>query len=189
MVIFLNRKWAKIGFLMPILIVFSLFTKPSLATRADQLSTVEEVVGLRIDAININIPLLTTTLDEQRHLIVPDNPNQAAWYSKGPKAGNAGSALITGHLDSMAGPGVFFNLKNINTGDRVQVKRDDGKIASFKVDKLESYPQDDSFPWKEIYSTSGPSSLRIITCDGEYNPNTGSYSRNLVVYASLIDLK
>lgn len=144
--------------------------------------------ALKIPAINLNIALGRTGLDKNRALMVPVNPNNAAWYVNGPKPGNTGSALITGHLDSAAGPGIFYNLRKLQAGDRIEVRRDDGKIAVFQVQKLASYAQDVTFPWNLVYSTSGPATLRIITCDGTYSPKTGHYSRNLVVYASLISV-
>jgi LPXTG-site transpeptidase (sortase) family protein len=146
-------------------------------------------LALKIDDINLNISLDKTTLDSKRSLIVPANPNRAAWYKQGPVIGEAGTAIITGHLDSQAGPGVFFNLKKLTAGDQIQVQRADGKIATYIVDKLESFAQDHTFPWNLVYATSGASAIRIITCDGVYNPKTGRYSRNLVVYASLVSLE
>jgi sortase (surface protein transpeptidase) len=146
-------------------------------------------LSLKIDAIALNIPLGKTSLDKAGHLMVPVNPNAAAWYQAGPKIGEAGTALITGHLDSPAGPGVFYNLRKLTPGDEVRVGRADGSAAIYKVTKSASYNQDNTFPWNLVYSTSGPSSLRIITCDGVYNPKTGLYNRNLVVYASLVSIE
>jgi LPXTG-site transpeptidase (sortase) family protein len=141
--------------------------------------------GLKIDAINLNISLGQTTLDSHQALLVPANPNHAAWYVNGPRPGENGTTLITGHLDSAAGAGIFYNLKKLKAGDTIEIEKD-GQIATYTIDKLKSYAQDSTFPWNEVYSTTGPSSLRIITCDGVYSRKTGHYSRNLVVYASLV---
>lgn len=146
-------------------------------------------LAIKIDAIGVNIPLTTTTLGKNRELLVPANPNTAGWYKNGPQIGEAGTALITGHYDTVGRkPGIFYNLRKLNPNDIILVRRADGKIATYKIDKLASYPQNNTFPWNKVYSTSGPSSLRLITCDGEYNSKTGRYSRNLVVYASMISL-
>jgi LPXTG-site transpeptidase (sortase) family protein len=162
--------------------------QPNTDTENDTNPPTTEVLGLKIDAINLNIPLGKTSLDAHQALMVPENPNQAAWYKSGPKPGEAGSALITGHLDSAAGPGVFYNLRKLVAGDKIEVKRDDGKIVTYQVEKSESYPQDITFPWNKVYTVSGASTLRIITCDGTYNSQTGHYSRNLVVYAKLVSV-
>ncbi|HEV8601744.1 MAG TPA: class F sortase [Patescibacteria group bacterium] len=156
-------------------------------TAPEAISRVLGQMYLDISAIGISIPLGTTGLDSAGHLMVPANPNRAAWYSAGPAPGNAGTALITGHLDSAAGPGVFYNLRKLTAGQQINVTKTDGSIAVFRIDKLVSYPQDSTFPWNLVYSTSGSPALRIITCDGVYSPQTGHYSRNLVVYASLVN--
>lgn len=144
-------------------------------------------LSLRIDSIGINIPLGKTALAKNRELLVPANPKRAAWYKAGPKPGDSGTALITGHLDDNGGaPGVFYNLKNLKPGDIIYVGREDGAIVKFKVNQLAPYKQDQSFPWSQVYRTNGEAGLRIITCHGAYNPKTGRYSHNLVVYASLL---
>ena len=146
-------------------------------------------LSLRIDAIGLNIPLGKTSLNKNRALMVPANANQAAWYKSGPKPGDNGTALVTGHYDANGGvPGVFYKLDQLAVGDIISVNREDGKTAVFRVDQLASYKQDHSFPWSLVYRTQGEPGLRIITCDGTYNPKTGRYSHNLVVYASLIKI-
>ena len=164
---------------------------PVIPANSIQVTSSPKIKGLslKIPAIGVYIPLGKTGLDSAGHLMVPANPKNAAWYKSGPKPGAAGTALVTGHLDSAAGPGVFINLRKLSAGDEIQVTRDDGAIATFQVDKLASYAQDSTFPWNLVYSTSGPAALRIITCDGVYNPGTGHYSRNLVVYAFLVSLQ
>lgn len=159
--------------------------QPSVSVVTETKATFPNQYSLAIDAIGLNIPLGETYLDDQKHLMVPGNPNQAAWYASGPKPGNSGTALITGHLDSLAGPGVFWNLKKVQLGNLLEITKPDGSIATFKVDRIESVPQDHRFPWSEVYSTKGAAQIRIITCDGEYNPVTGRYNRNLVVFGTL----
>jgi len=80
-------------------------------------------------------------------------------------------------------------LEKVKVGEEIRVTRDDGKIVTYHVEKLDSYKQDHTFPWNKVFSTVGPSGLRIITCDGTYNPITGKYSHNLVVYASLVSIR
>lgn len=144
--------------------------------------------SLYIPAIGVNSRLGYTGLDAAGHLAVPSNGNTAAWYKLGPQPGNAGTALITGHLNWSAGDGIFINLNKLRAGDEIRVRRQDGKIATFRVDQLASYSQDSTFPWNLVYRTGGSSALRIITCDGVYSSKLGHYTRNLVVYASLVSM-
>ena len=144
-------------------------------------------LALHIDSIGLHISLGKTGLDKNRRLMVPANANNAALYAAGPQPGAAGTALITGHYDSNGGrAGVFYNLEKVSIGDEIRVNRADGKVAVYRVVKSDSYRQDNTFPWSKVFSKTGASGLRIITCDGKFNPATGKYSHNLVVYASLI---
>jgi sortase (surface protein transpeptidase) len=93
--------------------------------------------------------------------------------------------VIVGHLDSIRGAAIFYDLKQIKTGDEVRVERDDGSAAVFKVDSLEMYSQD-NFPTEKVYGPINFAGLRLITCAGTFSRLKGHYSDNLVVYASLV---
>lgn len=141
-------------------------------------------VTLRLPSISLTAPIIKTGLEEDGSLRVPSSPDQTGWYTFGPKPGEVGPAVITGHYDSKLGPGALYNLKNVKPGDEISVVRDDGSIAIFKVDRFELYPQD-NFATQEVYGSINTAGLRIITCAGTYNKITKRYSHNLVVYATL----
>ena len=69
-------------------------------------------------------------------------------------------------------------------GDRVQVARADGSTAHFSVDKVETYEKK-TFPTRAVYGTTRHAELRLITCSGEYDNETG-YLSNTVAYAHLV---
>ena len=62
--------------------------------------------------------------------------------------------------------------------------REDGTTAVFEFQRGEAYGKD-SFPTLEVYGNTRGSELRLITCDG-YNPETGEFDDNYVVYATLV---
>jgi len=142
-------------------------------------------VTIKIPAIQLSAPVVKTGLETDGSLHVPSDPQLTGWYDLGPRPGEIGPAVITGHLDSAAGPGVFINLKNTKIGDEIDVVRDDGSIAVFRVDKEESYPQD-NFNTQAVYGAIPGAGLRVITCSGVYSRAAGHYSDDLVVYASLV---
>lgn len=141
-------------------------------------------VTIRIPGIALSAPIVKTGLEANGALHVPSSPDLTGWYELGPKPGEVGPAVITGHLDSASGPGVFFNLHKTKPGDEVDIVRDDGSIAVFKIDKLESYPQN-NFATQKVYGAIATAGLRIITCSGVYSKTSGHYSDDLVVYATL----
>jgi sortase (surface protein transpeptidase) len=103
----------------------------------------------------------------------------------GPSPGQAGSAVILGHVDSYLGPGVFFKLPQLIAGDKIDVSLADGVTAHFVVDTVVIYPKD-QFPTSLVYAPHGYSALQLVTCGGTFDPETGHYLSNIVVYTSLV---
>jgi sortase (surface protein transpeptidase) len=64
---------------------------------------------------------------------VPASYQAADWYDRSPRPGATGSGIIAGHIDSVAGPGVFFPLASLHRGDRACVRRADGSLVVFRV--------------------------------------------------------
>jgi hypothetical protein len=93
--------------------------------------------------------------------------------------------VLLGHVNATGGgPGVFADLRRLDPGDTIEVARQDGSTAVFAVDRGEQYGKDD-FPTLEVYGNTEGSELRLITCDG-FDPATGEFDDNYVVYASLV---
>lgn len=93
--------------------------------------------------------------------------------------------MIYGHVNATdGGEGVFADLRKIEKGDLIKVTRTDGTTAVFAADRGEQYSKA-AFPTQKVYgNTEGPE-LRLITCDG-YDPATGEFDDNYVVYAKLV---
>lgn len=114
-------------------------------------------------------------------------PLTAAWYDRGPAPGQAGPAVITGHVDSRFAPGhraAFYELGAVRPGDDVDVTRADQRVAVFRVDSVALAPKA-GFPTREVYGPTGYAALRLITCGGRYDRRTG-YADNVIVYAHLV---
>ncbi|MCW2135394.1 LPXTG-site transpeptidase (sortase) family protein [Arthrobacter sp. VKM Ac-2550] len=143
---------------------------------------------MQIEKIGVSSELLDLGLQENGTLEVPpeDAGAPAGWYNGSPAPGDPGPAVLLGHVNSLSQtPGVFARLPELTKGDGISVKREDGTSVAFTVDRGEQY-QKNQFPTLEVYgNTKGPE-LRLITCDG-YNPDTGIFEDNYVVYASLAE--
>lgn len=116
---------------------------------------------------------------------VPTDFQQPGWFRLGPAPGQLGSAVILGHVDSFRGPAVFFRLGDLRPGDSVSVSRSDGTIARFLVVSVATYPKT-RFPTREVYGPHGYSGLQLVTCGGGFDPATGHYLSNVVVYTRLV---
>ncbi|WP_174535599.1 class F sortase [Micromonospora chalcea] len=114
-----------------------------------------------------------------------DQAMKAGWYSPGASPGEAGNAVIVGHVDSaQLGPAVFFNLGALVAGDTIVVTRQDGRSATFTVREVGSYPKT-AFPAAQVYGPSAVPALRVVTCGGVFDRTAGSYLNNIVVYAPM----
>jgi sortase (surface protein transpeptidase) len=144
-------------------------------------------VTLEIPSIGVRTDLLRLGLRENRSLEVPpDGPGApAGWYDQSPTPGDRGPAVMLGHVNATdGGKGVFADLRALRAGDRIDVTREDGTTAVFEVQRGEAYRKDE-FPTLTVYGNTPGSEVRLITCDG-YNPDTGAFDDNYVVYATLV---
>ena len=148
-----------------------------------QPAPVASPVSLTIPLIGVQTQLITLGLDAGGALQVPSSTSVAGWYTGSPRPGSVGSAIIVGHIDSVSGPGVFFRLSELRRGDDVYVARADGTTAEFRVTSVQSYLKD-RFPTHEVYGPTPDAELRLITCGGAFDPATGHYLSNIVVYAT-----
>lgn len=139
---------------------------------------------VRIASISLDQPLTGLRVQQDGHLAVPADPAQVGWWSDGPRPGDPGAAVLVGHLDSARGPAAFYNVSALRPGDRVAVDRGDGTTVEFVVRALRQYEKD-AVPDSQVYATTGPPSLRLITCGGAYDGAQRGYRDNLVVFATL----
>lgn len=142
-------------------------------------------VSLSIPAIGLNTSLLELGLNPDHTIQVPGNFTQAGWYEYGPSPGQRGSAVILGHVDSYQGPAVFYKLRDLKPGDRVDVTLADRVITHFEVRQIAEYSKA-QFPALLVYGSHGYSGLQLVTCGGVFDSQTGHYLSNVVVYTSLV---
>ena len=140
-------------------------------------------VRLIIPAIGVRTRLIRLGLTSAGTLQVPGSTGVAGWFDRSPRPGATGSAIIAGHIDSVAGPAVFFRLRSLRPGDRVYVRRADGTLAVFRVTAVRTYLKA-RFPTAAVYGPAPGPQLRLITCGGTFDPALGSYLSNVVVYAT-----
>jgi sortase (surface protein transpeptidase) len=136
---------------------------------------------LRVKAIGIDTPLESLHLGSDGALVPPKEYGRAGWYSGGTAPGDVGPAVIAGHVDSKSGPAVFYRLRELTVGDRIEVVRG-GAVVRFTVVRVAWYPKT-TFPTGEVYGPTPDRQLRLITCGGVFDHRLRSYRDNLVVYA------
>ncbi|MFK0168034.1 class F sortase [Streptomyces sp. NPDC090306] len=140
---------------------------------------------VRIPSIRVDAPLMGLGLTSSGSLDVPPaaKKNLAGWYEAGTAPGATGTAVVAGHVDNTEGPAVFYDLGALKRGARIEVDRQDGRVAVFAVDAVEVY-RAEAFPDEKVYGAARRPELRVITCGGGYSRSTG-YQGNVVVFAHL----
>ena len=104
--------------------------------------TVARPVSLVIPAIGVRTRLIRLGVAPGGGLQVPSTTAVAGWYTRGPRPGAIGPAVIAGHIDSYRGPGIFFRLHQLRPRERVYVRRADGTLTVFRVTSVRTYPKD-----------------------------------------------
>ncbi|MFF7871608.1 class F sortase [Streptomyces qaidamensis] len=144
-------------------------------------------VRLLIPKISVDAPFTDLAIGRSGQLEPPPahDTNLVGWYAKGHTPGEAGTAIIAGHVDTATSPAVFAGLSELRKGDRFQVARADGGKATFVVYATESFEKD-AFPSDRVYGDTPDAQVRLITCAGAYDRQARDYTENLVVFARLV---
>ena len=145
---------------------------------------VPEPVTVRIPSIGVETKLEALKVDDAGVLEPPTRADKAGWYAKGVAPGDAGPAVIAGHVDSKTGPGIFHRLPELQPGAEVLVEREDGSKLTFVVNSTYS-TEKTAFPTAGVYGPTPLSELRLVTCGGEFDRVAGSYRNNVIVEAVL----
>jgi len=140
--------------------------------------------NVKVPSVGINADLITLGKNPDGSLATPERYDIAGWYKFAPTPGEIGPAIIVGHVDNYLGPAVFYELKNLQPDQSIFVTRQDNQIVEFRVESVELFDQQ-RFPTAAVYGNIDYPGLRLITCGGKFNPLTGHYSHNTVVYARM----
>jgi LPXTG-site transpeptidase (sortase) family protein len=140
---------------------------------------------LIIRSIGVNAPVLGVGIDKTGAMGVTNESYDVGWYNRGPAPGDPGDAVIDGHLDWYdTSHAVFFNLKNVQVGDDIEVQRLDGVSHHFKVTRVYSVAYNATVPG--LFQPTGPSRLSLITCGGTWDVRKGEYLQRVIVDSNLV---
>nr|WP_209307525.1 class F sortase [Geodermatophilus sp. DF01_2] len=141
--------------------------------------------ALRIPALGVTSAVMELGLQRDGSMEVPPGAYPVGWYDRSPTPGQLGPAVLAGHVDWEGEPGAFAGLHELVAGDTVEVDRADGTTAVFRVDRVEEHAKD-AFPSDAVYGDLDHAGLRLITCGGSFDEETGDYADNVIVFARLV---
>ncbi len=141
---------------------------------------------VRIPKINVDASVESVANDSEGRMDTPSNDDNTAWYNPGFRPGMNGNAVLAGHYDRKDGSAaVFWDLNKLEAGDEIVVTDDKGKEWTFEVTDSKKYPNKD-FPIAEVFGNASTPMLNLITCDGDWNKESG-YSDRHVIYSKLVE--
>ncbi|NES15425.1 MULTISPECIES: class F sortase [Micromonospora] len=160
---------------------------PRAAAPAPARAPASRPVSLSVPAIKVTAPITPVGQAKDGSVDVPplSQHSQTGWYDRGAVPGEPGRAIIVGHVDTKSGPAVFYHLRELKPGDRIEVTRSDRSVVTFKVDTVEYFDKD-NLPADRVYGDTGPPELRLITCGGEWLGGRTGYEDNVITFASLV---
>lgn len=141
---------------------------------------------LIIPKIGVNANIEHIGLTNGGAVGAPEGAYDTSWFDLGPKPGEKGNALISGHsgIWKDGSHSIFDNLHILKAGDTIYVSDTSGKKRSFIVKELRVYDKDDFV--SELFSESDNVNLNIITCHGDWIASQKTYSERLVVFTEII---
>lgn len=138
---------------------------------------------LLVPAIGVNAAVERVGMDAAGRMATPSRADHVAWFEPGAAPGEAGNAVIDGHLDWTSGPAVFWRLNALEMGDRVTVVRADGSRIDFLVDAKTEYVFDAQPPG--LFTRTGAPAVALVTCTGTWDQGNQTYQKRLVVHATI----
>jgi LPXTG-site transpeptidase (sortase) family protein len=146
----------------------------------------EEIARLRLPSVDIDAPVVVRGVDAAGVMQTPDNAVDTAWYDFTARPGFDGNAVFSGHVDYIrVGKAVFWNLKDLQEGDPIEVELTDGTRYMYAVSFLKQYDVATA-PVEEIVGHTQEQTVTLITCSGTFNQATHQYDKRLVVRAERV---
>jgi sortase (surface protein transpeptidase) len=118
---------------------------------------------------------------------IPDDVDTVGWYATSERRvspGDPGVAVLAGHRDSrVQGAGALHDIGELTPGDLVRIVHVDGRVSTWRVDELLETRREE-LPGEILFRRDGPPRIALVSCGGEFDPTTRSYTHNTIVLAS-----
>lgn len=142
-------------------------------------------IRVRVPKIKVDAAIETVGLESDGVMEKPHTPDIVAWYGFGPAPGEPGASVLAGHVDSVHGPAVFWSLQDLQPNDTIEVDLAGKATCQFVVEQLRWYAPE-AAPIDEIFATTGPARLNLITCGGVFDRTRHAYDKRLIVATRLV---
>ncbi len=139
---------------------------------------------LFIPHLNLTAPVVTTGLEADGRMAVPNNFTEVGLFGGGARPGEAGTSIMGAHVDNGGStPGVFKHLEDLKVGDDIYVTGT--QTIHYKVTAVKVYDKNEQQTDDIFYSANG-SHLNLITCHGRWLSSENTYAQRLVVFTDRV---
>jgi LPXTG-site transpeptidase (sortase) family protein len=141
-----------------------------------------------IPRFGVDAPVVVRGIDANGVMQTPDGPTDVAWYDlradDSDRPGYGSNAVFSAHVDYINyGPAVFWNLKDLEIGDLIEVWLQDGTVYRYGVvakDQVDAVTADVG----DIVGRTPREVVTLITCGGTFDGY--QYNQRVVVRAERI---
>jgi len=142
-------------------------------------------------AMHLEIPRVEIKTDVTEGGIITNKQGDLEWqtvpfiavqYRETAKVGARGNAVISGHVVTINEGNVFRNLYKVEFGDEISVETEEGKFTYIVEDVKLVKPSS-----VEVMAPSTSPVLTLITCGGEFDTKSRTFSDRLIVTGRLAD--
>ncbi|MCC6179929.1 MAG: class F sortase [Chloroflexi bacterium] len=142
-------------------------------------------------AVHLQIDSIDVDTDVVEGGIIENDKGEAEWetvpfvavhYRETARVGARGNAVISGHVVTISMGNVFRDLYKLDYNDVVKVRTEEG-LFTYLVDELKLVRPDQI----EVMQPTKDAVLTLITCGGEFDTRTRTFSHRLIVTAKLAD--
>lgn len=140
------------------------------------------ITRLQIPSINLVAEVVPAPLIEsggEKTWQVPSFKVGHGQFTAG--AGQVGTAVLLGHVESRHDGSIFRDLHRVRVGDTIRVFSREQRFE-YRVVQVRIVSPDDL----SVLRPTGRASVVLITCAGEWAPSLNDYTRRLVVRADLV---
>ncbi|MGQ7295641.1 class F sortase [Quadrisphaera sp. KR29] len=143
-------------------------------------------VRVQVASLGVDAPVDAVGPAEDGSVVVPDDGARTGWWAPGAAPGDPdGSVVLVGHVDTPAGPGALFRLRELEVGQDVVVTDASGAQHVYRTSGTAQFSKAE-LPSAELFTTAGAPRLVLISCGGEFDRASRHYTDNVVVVADRV---
>ena len=144
-----------------------------------------EPTRLRIDAIEVDMPVTGVGVEASGQMQLPTDPAVAGWYRYGPDAAShSRNVVLAAHVDAPDYPiGPLARLRELASRSVGHGRRRRRERPAPTSSSRSTYYEKTALPTADLFARDGAPALVIITCGGPFDSGTGHYRDNVVAIA------